>query len=74
MNLPPLPGPARDAAILNAVRAGNYEISWGTISSTVGSHTATFRVFADALKIDGVRVTTSAFLSRRSPTSSAARS
>lgn len=60
--LPNLPGPARDAAIISAIRAGEYDVSWSTISSNSGGHSAMFRVFADALKINGVRVTVSAWL------------
>lgn len=61
-NFPAQPGPARDAVILQAIQAGNYEIIWSTITSSISGHTATFRVFADALKIGGVRITTSAYL------------
>lgn len=66
-NFPAQPGPARDAAILAAVQAGNYSVSWATIASAATgpsgtTHNATFRVFADALKIGGVRITVSAYL------------
>lgn len=62
MNLPDKPGPARDAAILAAIRAGEYDASFTPITSTVPGHSGTFHVFADALKIDGVRITMSAYL------------
>lgn len=61
-SFPALPGPARDAAILGAIQAGNYEINWAEVTSSVSGHAATFRIFADALKIYGVRVTVSAWL------------
>jgi hypothetical protein len=48
--------PARDAFILEAVKGGKAEIRWATLRSTYKNHTAEFRVFADALKIGGVRV------------------
>ena len=62
MDFPPLPGPARDAVILDAIRTGNYSVSWTTITSDVGGRHAEFRVFADALKVSGVRVSVSAAL------------
>jgi hypothetical protein len=62
LSLPAQPGPARDAAILSYIRGGNYDVSWSEVTSTSGSHTGTFRVFADALKIEGVRITMSAYL------------
>ena len=62
LTFPALPGPARDAAILGAVKTGDYEINWATITSDIAGHHAEFRVFADALKIGGVRVSVSAWL------------
>ncbi len=53
-------GPSRDKVILDAVRVGNIEIKWGTVFSTDGTNTAAFEVFADSLKIDGIRVNVSA--------------
>jgi hypothetical protein len=60
LDLPPQAGPARDAAIL--ARAGDLSFSWRPITSSAGSHTAEFRVFADAAKLDGVRINASARL------------
>jgi hypothetical protein len=62
LDLPPQPGPARDAAILAYIKDGDYAVSWAEVTSTVGAHTGTFRVFADALMIEGVRITMSAYL------------
>jgi hypothetical protein len=62
LNLPAQPGAARDAAILSYIKGGDYETQWSEVTSTVGVHTGTFRVFADALKIQGVRITMSAYL------------
>lgn len=58
--LPPNATSEREQAIRNHVRNGNFEVSWGKITSTHGDRTAEFWVFADALKIDGVRVNVSA--------------
>lgn len=52
----PEPIPARDAFILDAVKNGAAEVRWAFVRSSVQGHTGEFRVLADALKIDGVRV------------------
>lgn len=65
-NLPPLSGDTRNAAILDAVRKGRFTVQWATVRShTADGHTAEFRVFADALKIDGVRINVSAQLAQQ---------
>jgi hypothetical protein len=61
-DFPALPGPKRDAVILDHVRQGDYEVDWATVMSDISGHHGEFRVFADALKIGGVRITMSAFL------------
>lgn len=48
--------------ILEQIKAGNFEVTWGTIKSSIAGHTGEFRVFADALKIGGVRISVSAYL------------
>lgn len=58
----PNPGPARDAAVIAAITNGDYEAGFADVTSTIPGHTATFRIFPDALKIGGVRVTLSAYL------------
>ena len=63
-DLPPSAGPARDAAILAHVRAGDYEAPFTPVSSTEQGRAATFQVFGDALKIGGVRVSVSAALAQ----------
>lgn len=60
LDLPPDVGPAREQAIREYVRNSNFEVSWAKVTSTHGEHTGEFWVFADALKIDGVRVNVSA--------------
>jgi hypothetical protein len=55
-------GPLRDAAILAAVRAGTIEYAWSAVTTSYGSHSATFQVFSDGLKLGGVRLTGSASL------------
>jgi hypothetical protein len=57
--------PAYAPTILAAVVAGEALIRWGTVTSTANGHTATFRVFADALMIQGVRCGVSAFLAQQ---------
>lgn len=60
--LPPDHGPARDAAILAYIQAGDYTAELRPITSTHNGRKATFFVFSDALKIHGVRVNASAKL------------
>src|SRR5690349_8921697 len=65
MIIPDKPGPDREAAILEAVRAGNYEHEWAEIDSEARGNQATMFVSRDALKIDGVRVTVNAQTNQR---------
>lgn len=60
MNLPPDPTPEREQAIRELVRNGKADVLWAPITSSHDGHTAEFYVFADALKIDGVRVNVTA--------------
>jgi hypothetical protein len=55
-------GPARDAAILAAVSAGQVEYTWSPVRTSYGDHTAVFQVFSDGLKLGGVRLAGSATL------------
>lgn len=52
--------PERDAYILSRIKVGDFDINWVPISSVINGHVATFWVSADALKVDGVRVTMTA--------------
>src|SRR5690348_671329 len=52
----------REAQILDAVYQGNFEARWSSIISVDGDNTAIFKVMADALKVEGVRVNVSATL------------
>lgn len=61
-DLPAKAGPARDQSILQHVQSGDFQVQWATITSTFQGHTGTFHVFADALKIGGVRISCSAYL------------
>jgi len=58
--LPETPGSAREAAILEAVRAGHYVLDWSPIEVTDGEHALRFWVSSDVLRIgnpeDSVRV------------------
>ena len=56
---------AREAYTLDAVKSGDYECSWTTVSWEEKGHTIEFDVQADALKIEGVRVNVSARLSQQ---------
>lgn len=65
-DLPPNAGPERDAAILHRVAEGFHDpIQWATITSSLKGHTGEFQVFADALKMDGVRINVSAELQQK---------
>lgn len=61
--LPEAPGPARERAILDAVREGAARVEWAVVTSKWGDHTAELTVSADALAIgdddDWVRVSVS---------------
>jgi len=46
----------RDAFILDAVKQGRAEVRWAFVRSSYQGHEGEFRVFGDALKVDGVRV------------------
>ncbi len=56
MALPAGPGSERDRYILDTVDAGRLEFSWAPITSLIPGHSGTFYVFADAGKVDGIRV------------------
>lgn len=64
-DLPPLAGPARDRAILAHVEAGDFTAPFATVHSSYNGINADFYVFADALKIAGVRVSVSAYLEQQ---------
>jgi hypothetical protein len=63
------PGDTASAAyaplVLDQIKGGNFEVSWGTVVSDAGGHHGEFRVFADALKIEGVRIDVSAYLEQQ---------
>jgi hypothetical protein len=66
LDLPSNAGPDRDAAILQRVQAGTYDpILWGTVTSDSNGHHGEFQVFADALKLDGVRIGAGAMLAQQ---------
>lgn len=52
----PASGPDRDKTILTAIGSGQAQITWATVTSDHNGHHAEFQVFADALKLEGVRV------------------
>ena len=64
-DLPPQDGPDRDAAILKHISDGDFEINWGTVRIESGGHVLDINVFADALKIGGVRINASATLEQQ---------
>lgn len=53
-------GPAREAAILDAAKAGRLEFTWSPITCDARGKRATIWVSTDALKLDGVRVNVTA--------------
>lgn len=65
--IPPKAGAERNEYILNAIRNHQYDVPFGTVTSQTpdGKHTAKFQVFADALKIDGIRINVSAALAQQ---------
>jgi hypothetical protein len=60
LGLPAKEGPEREGAIFQAVLDGRTTNEWAKVTSTHDDHTAEFNVFADALKLNGVRVNVSA--------------
>lgn len=60
LELPPNATPDREKAILDYITQGTYEMTWATLTSDANGHHAEFNVFADALKIEGVRINVSA--------------
>ena len=55
----------RETQILSRVHVGDYQVSWTEIESLHADHRATFTVFSDALKIEGVRINCSAHLQQQ---------
>lgn len=62
---PPQDGPARDAWMLDAIREGDYEVELHEITLELEDQVGTFYVFADALKVGGVRINVSAYLQQQ---------
>lgn len=54
-----------EQTVLDAVRAGRATFEFASVVSSAGGHTGNFRVFSDALKIDGVRISCSATLQQQ---------
>ena len=54
--------PDYNEAVLKRINDGDFDVSWSPIQSRSGDNTATFYVMSDALKIDGVRISVSAYL------------
>lgn len=52
--------PALQPYLLSRVAQGQAQVTWADVTSTVGAHTGVFRVMADALRLDGVRINVSA--------------
>jgi len=57
--------PAYSALVLDRVTRGAYDATFAQVTSTIPGHSASFRIFSDALKIDGVRVGVSAQLQQQ---------
>lgn len=56
LNIPAYSGASREKAILDLILDGEYEVEWVPIESEIDGHKAVIYTFADALKIQGVRV------------------
>lgn len=65
MNMPKYAGKAREDYILNAVKSGQATIEYCSINYKKDDNEATFFVFKDALKIDGIRVNVSAYTQQK---------
>jgi hypothetical protein len=65
MDLPASAGSSRDQAILSAIRSSNYSVPWATITSDIPGHHGEFRITADALKVEEVRINVSAYLQQQ---------
>lgn len=50
----------RQKYYMDQIKAGNFEMYWAEVKSTLGAHEAIFNVFSDDLKINGVRINVSA--------------
>ena len=59
-DFPKRSGAARNAYILGAIDDGRIVPIWHPLTVTAGGHTATFYVLEDALKLNGVRLSTTA--------------
>ncbi len=65
-SLPEWPGPARDAAILEAVRSGAHDpIRWAEVHARAAGHEGSLWVAEDALTIGGVRISVSHTLAQQ---------
>lgn len=60
MCLPEQAGPAREAAILDAAKAGRLTFDWSPVTVDARGHRATIYVTTDAVKLDGVRINVTA--------------
>ncbi len=58
-------GTARDQWILDAIASGQATYEFAPVHSTYNGHEATFYIFRDALKIDGVRILVTAKLAQQ---------
>jgi hypothetical protein len=66
LDLPRDAGREQDAAILDRITNNRFDpIPWAWVTSTWNGHTGEFEVFADALKMDGVRIGTSAEVAQK---------
>ncbi len=62
----PKASPGREEMILDRVRSGCYDpITWSPITAEHKGRTAVFRVFSDALKMDGIRINVTAETEQR---------
>lgn len=63
--IPSSVGTSRDQWILDAIASGQATYEFAPVHSTYNGHEATFYIFRDALKIDGVRILVTAKLAQQ---------
>jgi len=58
--IPDQAGQAREDWLFQAICAGRGDYTFADLTASIPGHSATFKVFADSLKIDGIRINVSA--------------
>lgn len=61
MSMPPNKGPERTEYIMNQILEGKADFQFAPVTSVHNGKTCVFRVFRDALKVDGIRINVTAY-------------